>query len=416
MPMISLTGGPFVDPKNTAIASGTLRLELSADGKISTGHVAPKLVDIPLSATGNIASATSVYGNDEITPSGTTYRATVFDANGARVYGPEYWSLTGGGTLDVGTVTPTGATAVGVVAAINTVFAGPSGGSSAAPAFRALVLADLPTQTGTGSIVLSNTPTLVTPILGAATGASLALGGGTALTTTNRTGTGNLVLANTPTLITPILGVATATSLATTTLAIGGGTSLTTSNQTGTGSLVLATTPTLVTPILGVATATSLDLSTLTMTSAGIVSKYKNIATVANGVPSTVAVINATAQTAAISTATLYAVPAAGVGQYRLSWNAKITTAAGTSSTLGALTIVYTDPDGVAVTLTAAAVIAAGTVATTSAANTTGTVLIGIPQLINAKASTNITYAMAYASNAAAAMNYNLHIALESIG
>lgn len=123
--------------------------------------------------------------------------------------------------------------------------------------------------------------------------------------------------------------------------------------------------------------------------------------------------VDLTAQTAAITTATLYAVPATGAGEYRLSWNAKITTAAGTSSTLGALTIVYTDPDGVAVTITAPASIAAGTIATTSAANTTGTVLLGLPLLLNAKASTNITYAFAYASNAAAAMNFNLHLKLQ---
>ena len=54
--------------------------------------------------------------------------------------------------------------------------------------------------TGTGSMVRATSPTLVTPVLGAATGTSLALGGGTALTTTNRTGTGNLVLATAPTL------------------------------------------------------------------------------------------------------------------------------------------------------------------------------------------------------------------------
>lgn len=44
------------------------------------------------------------------------------------------------------------------------------------------------------------TDALATPAIGAATGTSLALGGGTALTTTNRTGTGNLVLATAPTL------------------------------------------------------------------------------------------------------------------------------------------------------------------------------------------------------------------------
>jgi hypothetical protein len=109
--------------------------------------------------------------------------------------------------------------------------------------------------TGTGSAVFADTPTLVTPVLGAATGTSLALGGGTALTTTNQTGTGNLVLENTPTLVTPVLGAATGTSLA-----LGGGTALTTTNRTGTGNLVLENTPTLVTPVLGDATGTSLAL------------------------------------------------------------------------------------------------------------------------------------------------------------
>ena len=41
---------------------------------------------------------------------------------------------------------------------------------------------------------------------------SLSIAGGTALTTTNQTGTGSLVLATSPTLVTPVLGVATGTS------------------------------------------------------------------------------------------------------------------------------------------------------------------------------------------------------------
>src|SRR3989338_2450387 len=68
-------------------------------------------------------------------------------------------------------------------------------------------------ETCSGALVFANTPTLVTPLLGVATGTSLALGGGTALTTTNQTGTGSIVLATLPTLVTPTLGVATATSL-----------------------------------------------------------------------------------------------------------------------------------------------------------------------------------------------------------
>lgn len=56
-------------------------------------------------------------------------------------------------------------------------------------------------------------PSFTTPNIGAATGTSLALGGGTALTSTNQTGTGSLVLATTPTLTTPVLGSATATAI-----------------------------------------------------------------------------------------------------------------------------------------------------------------------------------------------------------
>lgn len=149
-------------------------------------------------------------------------------------------------------------------------------------------------------------------------------------------------------------------------------------------------------------------MATANMT--GAFTTYNNIALAGQGLLSSVSEIAMTAQTAAIATTTLYVVPADGGGQYLLHWSAKVTTA-GTTSTLGALTIVYTDPDGVAVTITAPATITAGTIATTSTANTTGTVLIGMPLHINAKASTNITYAFAYASTGTA-MNYNLHIKL----
>ncbi len=146
------------------------------------------------------------------------------------------------------------------------------------------------------------------------------------------------------------------------------------------------------------------------------VSKYGNISTTGNGLPVQYATVDLTAQTAAVGTTTLYAVPASGAGQYRLNWNAKVTTAGSVSSTLGALTIVYTDPDGVVQTITAGAQIAAGTIATTSTANTTATVLLGLPMLLNCKASTNVTYAFAYAANAAASMAYNLHLKFEALG
>ena len=83
-------------------------------------------------------------------------------------------------------------------------------------------------QTGTGTkFVVDNTPTLITPVIGAATGTSLLLSGLTAsqavatdasknLVSVATTGTGNYVLATSPTLITPVLGAATGTSLSVT--------------------------------------------------------------------------------------------------------------------------------------------------------------------------------------------------------
>ena len=95
------------------------------------------------------------------------------------------------------------------------------------------------------------------------------LQGGTG--TTTATGTGSLVLSNTPTLVTPDLGTPTSGTLTsctglpivagtTGTLSVArGGTGVTTS--TGSSSVVLSNTPTLVTPVIGAATGTSLLLS-----------------------------------------------------------------------------------------------------------------------------------------------------------
>jgi hypothetical protein len=165
----------------------------------------------------------------------------------------------------------------------------------------------------------------------------------------------------------------------------------------------------------GVGEPPTMNLASMNLSST--VSKYNGIATVGKGIPSEVAAVDLTAQGASIGTTTLYAVPASGAGQYRLQFNAKVTRAATTSSTLGALTITYTDPDGTAITTTVAGQgVNPGTgIGEAVSTNTTSAVLFGFPLLLNAKASTNITYSFAYVSSGATSMQYNLHISLEAL-
>lgn len=157
------------------------------------------------------------------------------------------------------------------------------------------------------------------------------------------------------------------------------------------------------------------DFSDLAGAAGQPATSYNGTPLVSNGIPSEVATVDLTAQAAAKATTTLYAVPATGAGQYRLLWNAKVTTVDATSSTLGPLTITYTDPDGVVQTIAAAAQSKAGVIETSDTGNLTTTVLLGLNMMLNCKASTNIQYAMAYASNVAGTMKYNLHIKLEAL-
>jgi hypothetical protein len=250
---IALTTSPtFVTPVLGAATGTSLAL---TGGSLTTR---PAATQDGVVVSGR-AGGTSSY-NVTITPTTLTDNRTLTLANGNT-------------TLQAGTMAVTGS--------------GLNQFASTTSAELAGVISD---ETGSGSLVFATSPTLVTPVLGAATGTSLALTGGSltarpaatqdAVVVAGRAGgTQSYTVTITPTTLSGSRTLTLAdgnTTLQTGTMAVTG-TGLgqfasTTSSQlagvisdeTGSGSLVFATSPTLVTPTLGVATATSINKVAIT--------------------------------------------------------------------------------------------------------------------------------------------------------
>src|SRR5690348_10155754 len=105
--LISTSQG-FQDAKGTVVAGGMLSLQLSQNAEITSGggQVTTDTLYFTLDSNGKITS-TAIWFNDELTPSGTVYRAILYAANGCRIiqdFG--YWSITGA-SADLSAMVPT---------------------------------------------------------------------------------------------------------------------------------------------------------------------------------------------------------------------------------------------------------------------------------------------------------------------
>ena len=229
--------------KLTSVTDPTLAQDAATKNYVDT--TVANLVNGAPSALNQLNELAAALGND------ANYSTTITTALGTKLPlagGTMSGAIAMGSNKITGLGTPTATTDAATKAYVDTTMVS-APGNLTGPITSVGAATAIASQTGTGTTFVMNTsPTLVTPVLGAATA-----------TTINST-----VIPTSATLVktTDTLAV----HAATTSLQLLG----IISDETGTGSLVFANTPTLVTPVIGAATGTSLALTgDLTSTKAG---------------------------------------------------------------------------------------------------------------------------------------------------
>jgi hypothetical protein len=263
---------------------------VDASSKINNLNVG----NITITGSTNTVSSTDTNGNIVLTPNGTgklvlnnpyingttsSLEEYIYDTVGGAVTAGNGITITNSDGSNTSTVAIDTAVTVDLNTAQTLTNKTINLTSNTLVATSAQLATALTDETGTGVVVFSNTPTLVTPVLGVATatsinkvtittpatGSTLTIADGKTLTASNTltfTGTDASSVAfsagGTVAYVANKLSVFAATSSAELAGVI--------SDETGSGALVFASSPTLVTPVLGAATATS-----ITATSGNIV-------------------------------------------------------------------------------------------------------------------------------------------------
>ncbi len=240
------TGDETASTIKTKLGIATLSGSNTGDQTITlTGDVTGTGTGSFAATLTNTAVTSGTYGSSTAIPTFTV------DAKGRLTAAGSASIIADAGTLSGTTLksTVTGSSLTGVA----TITSGTWNGSTIGVAYGGT---GVTASTGSGSLVLNTSPTLVTPNLG--TPSSVTLTNGTGLPIS--TGVSGL-------------GTGVATFLATPTSANLAGS---VTDETGSGVLVFATSPTLVTPIIGAATGTSLSLTGNLSAAAGTFSTTLN--------------------------------------------------------------------------------------------------------------------------------------------
>lgn len=101
----------FQDALGNCLANGSITFQLSQPAMITSGggQVAPAFVSVTLDATGKIPAGTTLWGNDQLTPSGTGYTVTIHNSAGTTIAGPFTWIVQGSSPIDLSQEQPSSA-------------------------------------------------------------------------------------------------------------------------------------------------------------------------------------------------------------------------------------------------------------------------------------------------------------------